>query len=78
MGEAISDVTINSYRVFRRNWGGRRYGEFALYIKRWIKCEGLSLQKNHGQVKSLWVRIGDKSDKGIPVGGVYYRSRGPY
>lgn len=66
-------TAINGCRVFRRNWGGRRYGEFALYLKRWIKREGLYLQKNRGQVKSLWVRIRNKINKEIPGGGVYCR-----
>lgn len=69
----LSVMAINGYRLFRRNWEGRRHGKSAFYSKRWIKCEGLSLQKIHGQVKSLWVRIRDKSNTGICC-----RSRGLY
>lgn len=58
--------------------GWKKIWRVCLYIKGWIKCEGLPLQKNRGQVKSLWVRISDKSNKGIPVVGIYCRSRGLY
>ncbi|KAJ7414830.1 mitochondrial fission process protein 1 [Willisornis vidua] len=64
---------INGYRLFRRDWGGRRDGEVALYIKSWIECEELSLKNSHEQVKSLWVRIKDQGNKENLVVGVYYR-----
>ncbi|KAJ7424125.1 nipped-b-like protein [Pitangus sulphuratus] len=45
-------VTIDGYRLFRRDRGGKRGGEVALYIKRWIECEELSLKNSHVQVES--------------------------
>ncbi|KAK4810861.1 hypothetical protein QYF61_008833 [Mycteria americana] len=66
-------VAINGYRLFRRDRRGRRGGGVALYIKEWIDCEELSLKNSHKQVESLWVRIGDRGNKGNLVVGVYYR-----
>jgi len=54
-------------------WGKRGEG-IALYIKNSIQCEELSLKNSHEQVKSLWVRTGDRGKKGNLALGVYYRS----
>ncbi|KAJ7428370.1 mitochondrial fission process protein 1 [Pitangus sulphuratus] len=68
-------VAIDGYRLFRRDRGGRRVIGIALYIKKWIECEklSLSLKNSHEQVESLWVRIRDGGNKGNIVVGVYYR-----
>jgi len=66
-------MAINSYRLFRRDRLGKRGGGVALYIKKSIQCEYLSLKNSHEQVESLWVRIRDRGNKGTLVMGVYYR-----
>ena len=45
----------------------------ALYIKKWIECEELSLKNSHEQAESLWVRIRDSGNKGNLGVGAYYR-----
>ncbi|KAK4806137.1 hypothetical protein QYF61_001060 [Mycteria americana] len=47
-------AAIDGYRLFRREKQGRRGGGVALYIKKWIDCEELSLKNSHEQVESLW------------------------
>ena len=66
-------AAIDGYRLFRRDRQGRRGGGVALYIKKWIDCEELSLKNSQEQVESLWVRIRDRGNKGNLVVGVYYR-----
>ena len=46
-------VAIDGYRLFRRDRRGRRGGGVALYVKKWIDCEELSLKNGHEQVESL-------------------------
>ena len=65
-------AAINGYRLFRRD-RGRRGGGVALYLKKWIDCEELSLKNSHEPVESLWVRNGDRGNKGNFVVGVHYR-----
>ena len=67
-------MAIDGYGLFRRlfRWG-RRGGDVALYVKKWIECEELSLRNSHEQVESLWVGIGDLGNKGNLVAGVYSR-----
>jgi len=67
-------VAIDGYRLFRRDRQGRRGGGIALYIKKSIQCEELSLKNSHEQVESLWVRSNDRGNKGNLVVGVYYRT----
>ncbi|KAK4807081.1 hypothetical protein QYF61_018422 [Mycteria americana] len=55
-------AAINGYRLFRRDRQGRRGGGVALYIKKWIDCEELSLKNSHEQVESLW-----PPDQGEPI-----------
>jgi len=43
----------------------------SLSRKEW--SEKLPLRNDHKQVKSLWVRIRDRGNKGSLVVGVYYR-----
>ncbi|GAB0203436.1 hypothetical protein GRJ2_002809200 [Grus japonensis] len=66
-------AAINGYRLFRRDRRGRRGRGVALYVKKWIDCEELSLKNSHKQVESLWVRIRDQGNKGNLVVGVNYR-----
>ena len=66
-------AAINGYRLFRRDRQRRRGRVVALYIKKWIDSEELSLKNSHEQVESLWVRIRDRGNKGNLVVGVYYR-----
>ncbi|PKU37428.1 nedd4-binding protein 2-like 2 [Limosa lapponica baueri] len=58
---------------FRRDRRGSRGGGIALYIRKWIEFEDLSLKNSHEQVESLWVRNTDHCNKGILVAVVYYR-----
>jgi len=66
-------VAIDGYMLFRRDRWGKRGGGVALYIKKLIQCEELSLKNSHKQVESLWVRIRDRGNKGNLVMGVYDR-----
>jgi len=51
----------------------KRGGGAALYIKKSIQCEELSLKNTHKQVESPWVKIRDRGNKGNLVMGAYYR-----
>ncbi|KAM6103455.1 uncharacterized protein LJ206_014212 [Theristicus caerulescens] len=64
---------IEGYRLFRRDRRGRRGGGVALYVKKLMECEELSLKNSHEQVERLWVRIRDRGNKGNLVVGVYCR-----
>jgi len=66
-------VTINYYRLFRRDRRGKRGGGVAFYINISIQCEELSLKNSHEQVESLSVRIRDRGKKRNLVVSVYYR-----
>lgn len=44
---------------------GRKGGELLFYVKQWIDCEE--------QVKSLWIGIRDRTNKGNLVVRVCYR-----
>jgi len=67
-------VAIDGYRLFRRDRRGKRGGGVvALYIKKPTQCEELSLKNSDERVKSLWVRIRDRGNKGNLVMGVYYK-----
>ena len=63
-------MAINGYRLFSRDRQKKRGGGVALYIKKWIEREELSLKHSHKQVESLWVRIRDRGNKGNLVVGV--------
>jgi len=67
------NVALDGYRLLRRDRRGRRDGGVALYIKKTLQSEELSLKNNHEQVESLWVRIEERGNKGNLVVGVYYR-----
>ncbi|GAB0203009.1 hypothetical protein GRJ2_002766500 [Grus japonensis] len=47
-------MAIDGYKMYRRDRRRRRAGGVALYIKKWIDCEELSLKNSHKQVESLW------------------------
>lgn len=38
--------------------------DIALYARKWIECEELSLKKNHEQVESLWIGLETEATKG--------------
>jgi len=63
-------VAIDGYGLFRRDRWGKRGGGVALYIKKLIQCEELSLKDSHEQIERLWVRIRDRGNKGNLVMGV--------
>ena len=46
-------AAINGYRLNRRDRWGKRGGGVALYNKKSIQCEELSLKNSHEQVESL-------------------------
>jgi len=56
-------MAIDGYRLFRRDRWGKRGGGIALYIKKSIQCEELSLKNSHEQLESLWIRIRDRGNK---------------
>ncbi|KAJ7412608.1 rna-directed dna polymerase from mobile element jockey-like [Pitangus sulphuratus] len=58
--------------MFRRDGGGRRGGGVALYIRRWIECEELSLKNSHEQVESLWLQEALHSQALILLGDFNY------
>jgi len=64
-------MTMDGYRLFRRDRQGKRGQGIALYVKKWIQCEELYLKNSHKQVESLRVRIRDRGNKGKLVVGVY-------
>lgn len=67
------DDSHNDYKMFRRHRRGWRRGEAALYIKKGIESEELSLKIGPKQIKSLQVRLRDRGNKGSLVVSVYYR-----
>ena len=67
------NTSTEDYRLFRRDRQGRRGGRVALYVRKWIDCKELYLKNSHNQVRSLWVKIEDRSSKGHLVVGVCYR-----
>ena len=67
------NTLIEDYRLFRGDRQDRRGGGIALHVRRWIDCEELCLRNSHHQVKSLWVKIKDRSSKGYLVVGVCYK-----
>lgn len=66
-------LTIEDYKVFRRDKQGTRCGGVALNVKKLIDCEKLPLRKSHKQVESLWIKIWDCTSKGHLVVRIYYR-----
>ena len=66
-------MAIDGYRLFRSDRRGRRGGGIALYIKKSIQCEELSLKNSYELVESIWARIRGRGNNGNLVGGVYYR-----
>ena len=67
------NTLIEDYRLFRRDRQGRRDDRVALYVRKWIDCKELCLRNSHDEVKSLWVKIKDRSSKGHLMVGVCYR-----
>lgn len=49
------------------------FPSFVLCVKDQIDCEELLLRNSEEQVKSLWVRISARTNKGHLVVGAYYR-----
>ena len=66
-------MAINDCKLFRMNRQGRRGEGVAIYIRKEIKGEELSLRNSHEQVESLWVTVRDQGSKWSLVIGVYYR-----
>jgi len=66
-------VAIDGYRLFRRDRWVKRGRSIALYIKKSIQREELSLKNSRKQDEILWVRIRERGNKGNLVVGVYYR-----
>ncbi|KAK4813526.1 hypothetical protein QYF61_009252 [Mycteria americana] len=58
----------DGYRLFRRDRRGRRGGGVALYVKKQIDCEELSLKNSHEQVGSLWLQEASHSQALILLG----------
>jgi len=65
-------IDIDGHRLFRRDSQEKSGGGIALYMKKAIQCEELSLKNSHKQVESVWVRIRDRGNKRNLVMGVYY------
>ncbi|PKU31387.1 mitochondrial fission process protein 1 [Limosa lapponica baueri] len=69
-------AAINGYRLLEETGEEGRAEvalDGALYIRKWIECEELSLKNTHEQAESLWARIRGRGNKGSLVVGVYYR-----
>ncbi|KAK4828900.1 hypothetical protein QYF61_001458 [Mycteria americana] len=64
-------VTIDGYKLFRRDRQGRRGGGVALYVRECFDC--LELNDGDDRVECLWVRIRGKASKAGIVVGVCYR-----
>jgi len=64
---------VASDGYFRRGRWGKRGGGIALYIKKSMQCEELSLKNSHKQAEILWIRMRDTGNKGNFVTGIYYR-----
>ena len=45
----------------------------AIYIRKGIECEELSLKASHDEVESLWVAVRERGSTGSFVISVYYR-----
>jgi len=58
------NAAIDGYRLLRKDRRGRRGRGIALYIKKCIECEDLSLKNSQEQVEILWVRIRDQGNRG--------------
>ena len=69
-------VAIDDCKLFRRDRQEGRGESVAIYIRKGIECEELSLKNSHEQVESLWVTVRDQGSKGSLVIGVYYRRPG--
>ena len=67
------NTTVVGYLLLRGDRLGRKAGGVALCVEEWIDHEELPLRNSDEQVESLWVRIRDRTNKGYPVVGVYYR-----
>lgn len=65
-------MATSCYKPFRR-LTFQRQGGAALYIKEGMEYEELSLKNDHDQVKSLWVKVRDQSNRGSLVVGVDYK-----
>mgnify|MGYP001856293028 CR=1 FL=1 len=46
-------IAIDGYKLFRRDRQERRGRDVAMYIRRGIKCEELSLKNSQEQIKSI-------------------------
>ena len=57
-------------RLFRRDRRGTKGGGVALYVRECIDCEEFPLINSQEQVKSLWVTIRDRTNKGQLMIGV--------
>lgn len=57
-------MQVYSY-VFTRDRLGRRGMGITPNVKEWLDCEELPLRNSHKQVKSLWVKIKDYTNKGL-------------
>ncbi|PKU42506.1 rna-directed dna polymerase from mobile element jockey-like [Limosa lapponica baueri] len=52
--KCLCTTATDGYRLFRRDRRGRKGGDVAFYIRKWIECEELSLKNSPEQVESLW------------------------
>lgn len=50
---------MDGYKLSKKIKGGG----VALFIRRWIECEVLSLRNRHEQIESLWIRIRHQDNK---------------
>ncbi|PKU36060.1 adaptin ear-binding coat-associated protein 1 [Limosa lapponica baueri] len=64
-------VTMDGYKLFRRDRQGRRGGEVALYVRE--DYDRVELTEGNGKVECLWVRIRGRASKADIVVGVCSR-----
>jgi len=69
----MTGVWLSTAIWYRKDRRGRKVGDVALCIRKYIECEELSLKNSRDWVESLWVRIRDRGNKENLVVGVYYR-----
>ena len=60
---------MEGYRLFRRDWQGRRGGGVSLYAKEMFDCTAFTVSDN--VVESLWVKIRGLENKVDILVGVY-------
>ena len=62
-------IRMEGYRLFRKEWQGRRGWGIALYINDQLECMELHLGMDKELAESLWVRMKGSAGAGDITGG---------